>query len=158
MLNGRLVMIVSAFFLVFAAGCAKEAPKPPKQDLSKVDAAKDMVKSAVDGSKFNVVYFDYDKSNIKPEFKDAIKLNAELIKAAKGTTIMVEGHCDERGTTEYNLALGERRAQSTKKAIAAKGADSKQMETISYGEERPAEPGHDEAAWSKNRRTVLSLK
>jgi peptidoglycan-associated lipoprotein len=72
--------------------------------------------------------------------------------------VIVEGHCDERGTTEYNLALGQRRAKAVRDALVQQGVDANHLDTVSYGEERPVAMGHDEAAWSQNRRSVLTTK
>ncbi len=103
------------------------------------------------------VYFDFDKSVIKPEFVSVIKDNARtLLQNKKNVTI--EGHCDERGTVAYNLALGQRRAEAVLKALQAEGVSSSQLKTISYGKERPVDPGHNEEAWAKNRRSVLVEK
>ncbi len=98
------------------------------------------------------VYFDYDKSEIRSDARDALAKNAEWMLANKNAQIQIEGHCDERGTEEYNLALGERRANAVKDYLASLGVASSRLYTISYGEELPVDPGHTEAAWSKNRR------
>ncbi len=99
-----------------------------------------------------IVYFDFDRSVLTEESKARLTENAEYLKANPDVTITVEGHCDERGTDEYNLALGENRAQSAKEFLRALGIDGSRLRIVSYGEERPADPGHDEAAWAKNRR------
>jgi peptidoglycan-associated lipoprotein len=104
---------------------------------------------------FGIVYFDFDKYNIKPEFKDTIKANAKMLMDQAGLKVTIEGHCDERGTNEYNLALGQRRAEAVRQALVAAGVPAGQLKTISFGEERPVDPGHDEAAWAKNRRAVV---
>ena len=109
-----------------------------------------------DGMQLKTVYFDFDKYDIKPEFRDAIKFNATELNKDKSVKVTVEGHCDERGSTEYNLALGERRATAVQKALVSQGVDGKRLKVVSYGEERPVDPGHDETAWAKNRRSVLS--
>lgn len=106
---------------------------------------------------FGIVYFDFDKSNIKPEFQQTISENAKKLMAHPNIHVQVEGHCDERGTTEYNLALGQRRADSVRNALVAAGVNPSQLTTISYGEERPVALGHNEAAWAKNRRSVLTI-
>jgi peptidoglycan-associated lipoprotein len=106
-------------------------------------------------TEFRIVYFEYDRASLKPESRDSLKQNADQLIASKAA-IVVEGHCDERGTNEYNLALGERRAEAVRQALIADGVPASQMKTISYGEEKPVDPGHDEAAWSKNRRVVLT--
>mgnify|MGYP001324553341 CR=1 FL=1 len=103
------------------------------------------------------IYFDYDKSSIRPDAREILKANAELF-SKTSATIVVEGHCDERGTAEYNMALGERRAQAAKEYLGNLGLDTSRIETISYGEERPLDPGHDEKAWAQNRRVQFLLK
>ena len=101
------------------------------------------------------VYFDFDKSDVRPEFVDLLRAHAAYLAANPTATIMVEGHCDERGSREYNIGLGERRSNTVKQFFEAEGVDPAQINTISYGEERPEMLGHNEAAWSKNRRAVL---
>jgi peptidoglycan-associated lipoprotein len=103
-------------------------------------------------------YFDFDNSDIKDESKEALMAHARFLSANAGQQIQVEGHCDERGTTEYNMALGERRAKSVASFLTVNGASMGQIETISYGEERPAEMGQTEAAWAQNRRAVINYK
>ena len=105
---------------------------------------------------FGVVYFDFDKYNIKPEFEQVIKLNAEALKGNPSLKVVIEGHCDERGSTEYNLALGQRRATAVLQALRSNGVPASQLKTISYGKERPVDLGHTEEAWAKNRRSVIT--
>ncbi|MCX5816244.1 MAG: peptidoglycan-associated lipoprotein Pal [Proteobacteria bacterium] len=100
----------------------------------------------------NDINFDFDKYNIRPGDANILKGNAEWFKANPGKKMRVEGNCDERGTVEYNLALGQKRADAAKAYIVNLGVDGKALETVSYGKERPADPGHNEAAWAKNRR------
>ena len=100
------------------------------------------------------VFFDFDKSDIKPEGQKTLERQAEWLKKYPNTTVTVEGHCDDRGTREYNLALGERRANAVKKALVALGIAPNRVSTISYGKERPAVVGDNEAAWAQNRRGV----
>ena len=97
-------------------------------------------------------YFSFDSSAIEADTKEALKENADYLKANSNVDIQVEGHCDERGGRQYNLALGERRAKSVRDYLVALGVESKRITTISYGSERPKAEGHDEAAWSQNRR------
>jgi peptidoglycan-associated lipoprotein len=98
------------------------------------------------------INFDYDKSNIGPEARVIMKANADILLKNRNFNIIVEGHCDERGTSEYNMALGERRAQEAKKYLINLGVDGARMKTISYGEERPMDSRSNEEAWAKNRR------
>ena len=100
----------------------------------------------------NKVYFDYDKSEIRQDQVDTLVANAQWMKNNTEYLIWIEGHCDERGTDEYNLALGERRALSIRNFLISEGVDGNRLYTISYGEERPVVLGHDEDSWSQNRR------
>ena len=103
------------------------------------------------------VFFDFDRSNLKPEARMTIQRWSDWLKKYPNTTATIEGHCDERGTREYNIALGERRASATKNFLTALGIDPKRVSTISYGKERPAVVGSTEAAWAQNRRAVLVI-
>jgi peptidoglycan-associated lipoprotein len=98
------------------------------------------------------IYFNYDKYDIRPEDAQVMKDNAALLMKYPSVKIQIEGHCDERGTGEYNLALGERRAESAKKYLVSQGVPVNRLSTISYGKEMPADPRHNEEAWAKNRR------
>ncbi|MBN2309031.1 MAG: peptidoglycan-associated lipoprotein Pal [Candidatus Hydrogenedentes bacterium] len=102
------------------------------------------------------IYFDFDSSALRPDARETLKQNAEIMKQLPDVIIQVEGHCDERGTQEYNLALGERRALAARDFLVKLGVSGDRIITISYGEEFPADPGHDEAAWGKNRRAVFN--
>ncbi|MDH4221030.1 MAG: peptidoglycan-associated lipoprotein Pal [Candidatus Aminicenantes bacterium] len=98
------------------------------------------------------IHFDFDKYDIRPEDAESLKENASLLMKYSSVKIQIEGHCDERGTNEYNLALGERRANAAKNYLISLGLSADRISSISYGEERPVDPGHDEEAWAKNRR------
>ena len=98
------------------------------------------------------IHFEFDKYDIRPRDAEILKENVALLTKHPTINLQIEGHCDERGTNEYNLALGERRANSTKKYILSLGISSQRISTISYGEERPLDPSHNEEAWTKNRR------
>jgi len=100
---------------------------------------------------FPAVLFDYDSARIRPSEESKLQTVAAYLKSNPGK-LVVEGHCDERGTSEYNRALGERRALAAREELVKLGADGGRMTTISYGSERPVDTGHDESAWSKNRR------
>ena len=103
------------------------------------------------------IYFEFDRSEIKPEYRPILERKAAWLKAHPEYKVRIEGHCDERGTAEYNVALGEKRALSVKDYLVALGVPAKRISTISYGEERPAVRGQDEAAWAKNRRAEFRL-
>jgi peptidoglycan-associated lipoprotein len=98
------------------------------------------------------INFDFDSSTIRPDAREILKVNADFLLKNKAATIVIEGHCDEKGTAEYNMALGQRRAQETKKYLVNLGIKESIIRTISYGEERPLDPGNTEEAWAKNRR------
>jgi peptidoglycan-associated lipoprotein len=102
-----------------------------------------------------VIYFDFDKSDIKPEFNDLISAHARNLVAHPNVRIKLEGNTDERGTREYNIGLGERRAQAVRRALMLQGVAETQITTVSFGAERPAVEGDDEAAWAQNRRVNL---
>jgi peptidoglycan-associated lipoprotein len=106
------------------------------------------------------IHFDFDRYDILLADAAILKENAAVLKKYHKVKIQVEGHCDERGTNEYNLALGERRANSTKNYLLSLGVSPERISTISYGEERPLDPGHTEEAWAKNRRahTIITAK
>lgn len=103
------------------------------------------------------IYFDFDKSFIKIEYRPVLQEKAAFLKDYPDTRVRIEGNCDERGTNQYNLALGERRTNSAKNFLISLGIDADRIETISYGEERPRSMGHNEASWSQNRRDDFVL-
>ncbi len=102
-----------------------------------------------------IIYFDFDKSDIRPEFAAVITGNAQFLTAHPGAKLKLEGNTDERGTREYNIGLGERRAQAVRRALMLQGVSENQLTTVSFGAERPAVEGDDEGAWAKNRRVEL---
>ena len=104
------------------------------------------------------VYFEFDKSFLTEAARESLLKNGEWLRLNSDVAITIEGHCDERGTNDYNLALGDRRAESVKAFLIDLGIDASRMGTITYGEERPAVPGHNEAAYSKNRRAYFLIK
>ncbi len=101
------------------------------------------------------IYFDFDSSEIRPEFAAVIAAHAKKLAADRTLKVRLEGNTDERGSAEYNVALGERRAQAVKRALLLQGGGATQLATVSYGEERPVAEGHDEAAWAQNRRVDI---
>lgn len=104
------------------------------------------------------IFFDFDKSSIRADMKKSLIENVQWLKANPTASIIIEGHCDERGTGEYNLALGQRRAKSVTNYLVAAGINAKRIKVISYGKERPFAPGHDESAWRSNRRAHFVLQ
>lgn len=102
-----------------------------------------------------VIYFDFDSNQIREEFKEPLRAHARYLAKNAGARVTIEGHADERGTREYNLALGESRGEVVKRFMQAEGANPSQMSVISYGEEKPTDPGHSDGAWAYNRRAAL---
>jgi len=101
------------------------------------------------------IYFDFDRDDIKPEYREILEAHARYLYDNNNTKITLAGHCDERGTREYNLALGERRANAVSRLMTMLGAGDSQLDKISYGEEQPVDMGHHESAWSQNRRVEI---
>jgi peptidoglycan-associated lipoprotein len=101
------------------------------------------------------VYFDFDSNVVKDEYQGLVQAHARYMMDKKDSKIRIEGNCDERGSREYNLALGQRRAEAVKKVMTVLGVQDGRIETVSFGEEKPAAPGHDEAAWAQNRRSDI---
>ena len=105
-----------------------------------------------------IVYFDYDSYVIKPEFQNLIESHARFLKTNSSRKVVVEGHTDERGGREYNLALGQRRAEAVRQSLGLLGIGDNQVEAVSFGKEKPAVPGSDEAAWAQNRRAEIAYR
>jgi len=142
-----------------ATRLAKE--QADREAALKAQAAKDRAaKNAAALNDLNIqnIYFDYDKSSIRPDAREILKSNTAIFTKNSAATIVAEGYCDERGTAEYNMALGERRAQEAKQYLVNLGINASRIETVSYGEEKPADAGHSEAAWAMNRRAQFLLK
>jgi peptidoglycan-associated lipoprotein len=139
-----------------APAAPTEAAPAPTTETSAADAAAAAARAAEQRLLAQtVIYFDFDRSDIRPEFVDVIAAHARKLAASANLKVRLEGHTDERGSREYNIGLGERRAQSVRRALLLQSVGDAQVNTISYGEERPAADGHDEAAWAKNRRVEI---
>ena len=132
------------------------APEPEPQPAAPAPKPAAKAHKGIDLSTFELVHFKFDKYDILPEYRDALAKEAEILKNS-GARIVIQGHCDERGTEDYNMALGDRRANAVKKYWVSLGVDEKQLGTISYGEERPLDPAHNRKAWKLNRRAQFSL-
>ena len=133
------------------AGGASQSRVTPV-DLTGRDAA------ALNAGAQRVVYFDFDSYVVKDEYRATVEAHAKLLTADRKKHLAVEGHTDERGGREYNLALGQKRAEAVAKSLTLLGATDAQVEAVSFGKERPAVPGGDESAWAKNRRAELSFR
>ncbi|MCH5277195.1 MAG: peptidoglycan-associated lipoprotein Pal [Desulfovibrionaceae bacterium] len=148
--NLGLVLAVS-LVLGIGAGCAKKTTEVPAE-APVVDSAATAVDMAAQTITDGIVYFDFDKYDVKPEYREMLRQKAELMRQYPSIRVRIEGNCDERGTQEYNLALGERRARAAYEYMVMLGVNPSQLEMISYGKERPAVQGTGEQAWSMNRR------
>jgi len=151
---------------------AKEMARMKEEEAQKQPAQKEFEKSLVakktpgiEGEVFESqllkdIHFDFDKYDVRPMDTEILMENAALLKKRPSMKVQIEGYCDERGTEEYNLALGERRANSTKKSLVSLGISPDRISTISYGEERPLDPRRNEEAWARNRRahTIILSK
>jgi peptidoglycan-associated lipoprotein len=124
--------------------------KALREEAARREAA--LQKKALKEGKLESIHFDFDQWLLRDDQKDVMIKDADWLKANPQAKIRIEGNCDERGTTEYNLALGQKRAEAAKGFLEGLGIPGSRMQTLSYGEERPLDPGHDEAAWAKNRR------
>ena len=172
----KVTLIIACSILLalsFMNGCSskKKVVEQPKQEVKKPEepkpAPQPQVKQApqkveekvaeLNESALETIYFDFDKSDIKADQRDRMNRNARLLNDNKTVKIRLEGNCDERGTNEYNMALGDRRANSVRQFLMDYGISDSQITTISYGEERPIDPGHNEDAWAKNRRCEFKI-
>jgi peptidoglycan-associated lipoprotein len=145
--NMKAVIILLAAGVALS-GCPKKPPQPTEEsvadEVSKIEAPAQMPTEPI--------YFDFDQSVIREDQKPLLKSLAAWLRENSGERLSLEGHCDERGTEEYNLALGQRRADSVRSYLVSGGISPDRLKTISYGEEKPVDNGHDESAWAKNRR------
>ncbi len=156
-----------ALMLISAVGCSKKvaetAPPPPDQGQP-IETTTDTQTTTPDPEPepervaLEDVFFDFDQAELRVDARDVLTMNAEMLARHPETRILIEGHCDERGTNEYNLALGDRRAQTARDFFVRYGIDATRIETISYGEERPFAMGHTENAWSLNRRAHFVIR
>ena len=126
------------------------------EQLPPQKTAEELAREAdIEKRKERVIYFDFDKSEIKSEYRELLQAHGEFLAKHPEINVVLEGHADERGTPEYNIALGERRAKAVADIFRTLGVSDSQMQVVSYGEERPVDPGHNEAAWAKNRRVEI---
>jgi peptidoglycan-associated lipoprotein len=134
------------------------APAPPGAALPPAEAPRPKPEEFVAHPELKDIYFAFDKSDIRPDAADTLEANAHWLRAHPRALVLIEGHCDERGTNAYNLALGDRRAQAALTYLVSHGVAASRFRTISYGEERPACTERAEACWSKNRRAHFLVK
>ncbi|MDB5900838.1 MAG: pal [Ramlibacter sp.] len=140
---------------VVPGGAGGGAPGGSASDVRRVQVDEVPGTRAGPANVARVIYFDYDSNAIKPEFQSAIEAHARFLKANGSRRVVIEGHTDERGGREYNLALGQRRAEAVRRSLGLLGVADTQIEAVSFGKEKPAVPGMDEAAWAQNRRAEI---
>ena len=165
--SGPLALLALAALL---ASCATSTPPesaPAQQPAARGPQAQPPVAAAPQAARVSPlndpnnilskrsVYYDFDVYDVKPEFRALVEAHARYLRDNPGARVTLEGNCDERGSREYNVALGQRRSEAVKKMMGLLGAREQQMEAISFGEEKPKSAGHDEAAWSQNRRSDI---
>ncbi|MEK6656108.1 MAG: peptidoglycan-associated lipoprotein Pal [Nitrospirota bacterium] len=173
----RKSFLVFAVVLVFGSlisfGCAKKvetakdtkgadervasAPTPSPDSGSQVRTESPMVRESGSASGLNDVYFDFDKFTVRDDAKPSLQSNSKWLNSNSKSKIKIEGHADERGTNEYNIALAEKRAQAAKKYLSTLGVKSDRLSTISYGEEKPQCKEQNEDCWQKNRRAHFTV-
>jgi peptidoglycan-associated lipoprotein len=140
-----------------AEAAAREARLKAEADAT-ARAKADAEAAALAARQLSTVYFDYDDYSIRSDQQGPLSSHADKLNAASGVKLTLAGHCDERGTVEYNLALGQKRADAVKNYLVRGGVDAERLSTISYGKEKPVDPGHSEASWAKNRRVEFSAQ
>lgn len=170
----RLIYVMIALALV-AAGCGGTAPEDEMGSSGEMTTGMDsgmdsgsdetsgaerdrMQSTEIEDYGFETIYFDFDKYSLRNDARDALDHNFNVLRDNPSLRIVIEGHCDERGTDEYNLALGEKRAKAARDYLIRLGIDESRVTIISYGEERPVAMGHDESAWKLNRRGEFELR
>ncbi len=175
------LLTIAALALALAAGCAKKpAPTPPAETtMAPATPTTEMPSQQVSGiseksiseqamaekpamptmavAGLERIHFDFDQYTLTPQARETLGANATFIQANPGMQVRIEGHCDERGSDEYNLALGERRAQAALNYLVSLGVAKDRLSTISYGEEMPLDPNRTEEAWAKNRRAEFKV-
>ena len=150
----RLALLALLTLSLFACSSSKGGQSKPGDDA----AGDGNIPLAGAGSELDMIHFSYDSSSLSSEAQGILRNDAKWLLDKPSASVQVEGHCDERGTNEYNLALGERRARAAYDYLRTLGVKKDQMSTISYGEELPLDPGHDEDAFAKNRRAQFRVK
>jgi peptidoglycan-associated lipoprotein len=157
----EVVITIAIAALVFMQGCShtkKETAAAPDTAAQQVVAPESEDTDVMaEGKILNTIYFNYDKADLQPSSIEVLKKIGAWLSKNPEKKIRIEGHCDERGTDEYNIALGERRALAAKNYLSTMGISMQNITTLSFGEEKPAVPGHTEDAWSQNRRDEFKI-
>ena len=162
-----VLLLLGAVAAVMLSGCGQKPPAaPPPPPPVQVDTTPvappppppvEEPKPTLQESQFQTVYFDFDKYNLRADAKASVDANYALLNEFSDAIVKIEGHCVERGTVEYNLSLGEKRARAVMDYLVGKGIAAARLSIISYGKERPIDPGHNETAWAKNRRAEFKV-
>ncbi len=164
-----LALSVALVLMVVASmGCSKKAVSsgpaepvaapPPETEVETLPPREPVVVPEPEKVEFEDVFFDFDKAELRTDGRNALMRNGEMLQRHPEVSLLIEGHCDERGTREYNLALGDKRAKAAHDFLVRFGIDPNRIETISYGEERPFAMGHTESAWALNRRAHFVIR
>ena len=161
----KFALTLAALALLGTSACSKKTVQVPEVEPTSTATATPRQETTAPSTseptapaQLADIYFDYDQSKIRSEAMTVLSSNGKVLMGEIGTQVTLEGHCDERGTVEYNLALGDRRARAAKDYLVSYGVESSRISTISYGEERPAAMGHNESAWAQNRRAHFARK
>ncbi len=160
-----LSSLLAVLLVLSAFGCKKQGPEsvavsdgsvsPPTEAPAKQAPVPENVRQMA--ANFSKVFFDFDAATLDHTGQDALRANVEIMMGASDVKVEIQGHADERGTTDYNLSLGQKRAEAVKKYMVAGGVSPSRLATISYGEERPVDSSATEVAWSRNRRTEFRI-
>jgi len=156
----RLGVLITAAVLMACTSTPEPTRAPIDSESSQTPRRDTRPDTSSENQDFSLqtVYFDYDDSTLRPDAREALRKNATYLKSNRDVAVEVQGNCDERGTEEYNLALGKRRAEAAKSYLVDLGVNSARVATVSFGEEKPVAMGHDEASWAKNRRTDFVVR
>src|ERR1700687_1572604 len=174
-INKTLLILIAVLGVSLAAGCSSKKPRPTATSTNSAVPADQSQTAGADASSAGVVggtgagvagpsgaqlqnrtiYFDFDSSDVRADYNGVVAAHARYLASNPSIRVRLEGNTDERGSREYNIGLGERRAQSVRRALTLQGVTEAQITTVSYGEERPAVTGHTEEAWARNRRADI---
>ena len=163
-MHARIIALLGALLMLAACSSPPPPPEPPPGPPGPPGGAGIGSRNIVPGSQQDLeasagdrVFFEFDRSDITPESQQILSRQADWLRRYPNVTVTIEGHCDERGTREYNLALGERRAQAAKNVLVASGIPASRISTISYGKERPIVVGSNEESWAQNRVAITTV-
>ena len=149
-------MMALALVLAVSVGCAKKQPGTVGEGVDG-DGLTPEMRQAYSVIQDQKIYFDFDRFDVRSEYQNVLREKADVLKRYPQINVLIEGHCDERGTEEYNMALGERRARAAYEYLLKLGVSPNQLQMISYGKDRPVVAGNDESAWSQNRRDEFKV-